>query len=454
MQTEIKEISPVEYELTIHVPAEALQPELDQILRQLRGRVQLKGFRPGKAPLSLIKKLYGDEVALELAERKVREALEAVVLKPGTYKVIGRPRLLRLDYKPDTDLHAVLRFGVRPEFELKPLDQETIPHLVHQVTEEEVEETIRRLQKEQAELVDLPSDTPLGAEDYAVVDLQRLDEATGTPIIGEKEEGVSFFLDDPRLREEIRQALLGKKAGETVRVDLPHGDEASGEPVHTHRYEIHVRETKRRELPALDADFIQKITRGQASDEAGLRELVRKELQERWNRESRELLEQEIMNRLLALHPIPVPESAVEMVLDEFVEDVRRRNNGQLPADFDETAFRHANRALAEQQARWMFIFDKVVETFGLEVTDEEVQAFFETQADADGRLSAEQLRQFYESVPELMNQLRRRLLTQKVFDTLQTKFQLENLDRAAYLERLQARQEDTEARNPEGDVR
>ncbi len=450
MQTEIKAISPVEYELTIHVPAEALQPELDQILRQLRGRVQLKGFRPGKAPLSLIKKLYGDEVALELAERKVREALEEAVLNSGTYKVVGRPRVLRLDYKPDTDLHAVLRFGVRPEFELKPLDRETLPHLVHQVTDEEVEETIRRLQKDQAELVDLPADTPLGAEDYAVVDMQRLDEATGTPLIGEKEEGVSFFLDDPRLREEIRQALLGKKAGETVRVDLPHGDEASGEPVHTHRYEIHVRATKRRELPALDADFIQKITRGQASDEAGLRELVRKELQERWDRESRELLEQEMMNRLLELHPIPVPESAVEMVLDEFVEDVRRRNNGRLPADFDETAFRHANRALAEQQARWMFIFDKVVETFGLEVTDEDLQTFFEAQVDADSNLSAEQLRQFYESVPELMHQLRRRLLTQKVFDTLQRQFQLEELDRAAYLERLQARQEATEARNPE----
>ncbi|SHK36874.1 trigger factor [Rhodothermus profundi] len=454
MQTEIKEISSVEYELTVHVPAEELQPELDQLLRRLRARVQLKGFRPGKAPLSLVKKLYGDEVALELAERKIREALEQAVLEPGTYKVIGRPRIVRLDYKPDTDLHAVLRFGVRPEFELKPLGNETIPHLVHQVTDEEVEQAIRRLQREEAKLVDLPADTPLSSEDYAVVDLQRLDEATGTPIIGEKEEGVSFFLDDPRLREELRQALLGKKAGETVRVDLPHGDETAGEPVHTHRYEVHVRETKRRELPELDAAFIQKITRGQASDEAGLRELVRQELQARWNRESRELLEQEIMNRMLALHPIPVPESAVEMVLDEFVEDVRQRNNGRLPEGFDETAFRHANRALAEQQARWMFLFDKVVETYGLEVTEEDVQAFFEEQADPDRGLRADQLRQFYESVPGLMDQVRRRLLTRKVFDALQEQFQLEELDREAYMERLRAQREGAEARNSEGSVR
>ena len=450
MQTEIKEISSVEYELTLHVPAEELQPELDRLLRQIRARVPLKGFRPGKAPLSLVKKLYGDEVALELAERKIREALEKAVLEPGTYKVIGRPRVLRLDYKPDTDLHAVLRFGVRPEFELKPLDQETIPRLVHQVTDEEVEETIKRLQKEEAELVDLPADTPLGTEDYAVVDLQRLDEATGTPIIGEKEEGVSFFLDDPRLREELRKALLGKKAGETVRVDLPHGDEEAGEPAHTHRYEVRVREAKRRELPALDAEFIQKISRGQASDEAGLRELVRKELQARWDQESRELLEQEIMHRLLTLHPIPVPESAVEMVLDEFVEDVRQRNNGRLPEDFDETAFRHANRALAEQQARWKFIFDKVVETFGIEVTEEDIQAFFEKQADPESGLSAEQLRQFYESVPGLIDQVRSRLLHQKVFDTLAEQFKLEDLDREAYIERLKAQQESAEARNPE----
>ncbi len=450
MQTEIKEISSIEYELTLHVSAEELRPELDRLLRQIRARVQLKGFRPGKAPLSLVKKLYGEEVALELAERKIREALEQAVLEPGTYKVIGRPRVVRLDYKPDADLHAVLRFGVRPEFELKSLDQETIPRLVHQVTDEEVEEAIKRLQKEEAELVDLPADTPLGAEDYAVVDLQRLDEATGTPIIGEKEEGVSFFLDDPRLREELRQALLGKKAGETVRVDLPHGDEEAGESPHTHRYEVRVREAKRRELPALDTDFIQKISRGQVSDEAGLRELVRKELQARWDQESRELLEQEIMHRLLTLHPIPVPESAVEMVLDEFVEDVRRRNNGRLPEGFDETAFRHANRALAEQQARWKFIFDKVVETFDIEVTEEDLQAFFEKQADPESGLSAEQLRQFYESVPGLMDQVRSRLLHQKVFDTLAERFKLEDLDREAYIERLKAQRESAEARNSE----
>lgn len=454
MQTEIKKISSVEYELTVHLPAQELQPELGQLLRQIRGRVQLKGFRPGKAPLSLVKKLYGDEAALELAERKIREALEEVLREPNTYPVIGRPRVVRLDYKPDADLYAVLRFGVRPQFELKPLASETIPYLVHQVTTEEVEETIRRLQKEKAELVDLPTDAPLSSEDFAVIDLQRLDEATGTPIIGAKEEGVSFFLDDPHLREALRQALLGKKAGETVRVDLPHDEEASGKPTHTHRYEVYVRQTKRRALPKLDAEFIQKITSGQATDEAGLRELVRKELQARWDRESRELLEQEIMHRMLTLHPIPVPESAVEMMLDEFVADVRQRNNGRLPEGFDETAFRHANRALAEQQARWMFLFDKVVETFGLEVSEEDLQTFFEAQTDPQSGLQADQLRQFYASVPGLMDQVRRRLLTQKVFDTLQHQFHLEDLDRKAYIERLQALRENTPERNPESGVR
>ncbi|CAM3358069.1 trigger factor [Rhodothermus bifroesti] len=444
MHTEIKEISSVEYELTLHIPAEELQPELDRLLRQLRNRVQLKGFRPGKAPLSLIKQRYGDEVAIELAERKIREALETAVLKPGTYRVVGRPRILRLDYKPDADLHAVLRFGVRPQFDLKPLSEESLPHLVHQVTDEEIEEAIHRLRKEEAPLVDLPQDAGLTADDFARVDLQRLDDATGMPIIGEKEEDVAFFLDDPRLKAELRQALLGKKAGDTLRVELSHGDEAGG--AHTHRYEVHVREAKRRALPELDAAFIEKITRGAAQDEAGLRELLRRELQARWDRQARELLEQEIMDRMLALHPIPVPESAVEMVLDQFVEDVRQRNRGRLPEGFDETAFRHTNRALAEQEARWMFIFDKVVETFQLHVTDEDLDAFFAEQAAADSGFDPNALRQFYASVPGLMEQVRHRLLTRKVFDTLSTQFRLENLDRQAYLEYRKTRRAGTQS--------
>jgi trigger factor len=446
MHTEIKEISSVEYELTLHIPAQDLQPELDRLLRQLRNRVQLRGFRPGKAPLSLIKQRYGDEIALELAERKIREALETAVLEPGTYRVVGRPRILRLNYKPDADLHAVLRFGVRPQFDLKPLDQETLPRLVHQVTDEEVDEAIHRLRKEEATLVDLPQDAGLAADDFATVDLQRLDDTTGMPIIGEKEEGISFFLDDPRLKAELRQALLGKKAGDTLRVELPHGGEEEKAHIHTHRYEVRVREAKRRELPALDAAFIEKVTRGAAQDEAGLRELVRRELQARWDRQARELLEQEIMDRMLALHPIPVPESAVEMVLDQFVEDVRQRNRGRLPEGFDETAFRHANRALAEQEARWMFLFEKVVETFQLRVTDEDLDAFFTEQATADSSFNADALRQFYASVPGLMDQVRSRLLTRKVFDTLSTQFRLEDLDHRAYLEQLKKRREGTQS--------
>ena len=458
METTIKQVSPAEYELEIRATSEELAPDLTKALKAQRAQASMKGFRPGKVPLSLIKKMFGQAIAFQVAEQRVQETYEAEVLAKGEHEVLGPPQLTRLDYEMDRDLDATIRFGVRPEIALKDLSSERLTKLVHAVTDEDVEGEIERLRAREADLVPVEEGAAAGEEDHVLVDLQRLDDASGTPVIGQKEEDVAFFLNDPLLKDELREAVAGKRVGDAFRVNVPHEGEHEGEEAaptsglilppggapskprsHTHPYRVTVKEVKRRELPELDEAFIGEATGGKAQDEEALRRLVRERLEEAWKARSREYLEAKIVERMVALHAdVPVPDPVVETYLDAFVGDVKQQGQGRLPEGFDEAAFREANREEAEQQARWMLLRDRVVKEESLEATEEDLDAYFEEQSSEE--LSADLLRRYYASVPNLMDQVEQQVVNKKVFAALADRFELVEKDREALEEEISAR--------------
>ena len=450
MQTNIKQTQPSEYEMEITATADDLAPKIEEALRAQRTRTSMKGFRPGKVPMSLVKKMYGRALAYEIAERSIQELYDKEVIGTGTYDVMGQPKLTVLNYEDiDGELRAVVRFGVRPQFDLQEIKGEKVTRLVHEVSDEDVEKEIERLRMREAELE--PLEGTAGEEDFAIVDLQRLDDASGTPLIGEKEEGVSFFLNDPRLKDELRDALIGKSAGDVVRVNLPHTHDHAHEHEHehehehghghTHGYEVTVRELKKRVLPELTPEFIKASTQGAAEDEQALREFIEKSLKSAWSKQTREYLHERIVDRMIALHEIEVPESIVDVYIDSFVEDVKGRNEGKLPAGFDEARFREANRGEATRQAKWALIRDQVVEHAALEVTDEDRERHFQESA-GESDVTPDALAQFYRSVPRLSEQLDQQLLSEKVFDHLASQFEIEEKDRDAVEAEIRARAE------------
>lgn len=192
-----------------------------------------------------------------------------------------------------------------------------------------------------------------------------------------------------------------------------------------------MREVKRRELPELDEDFIKRVTEDRATDEAGLREDLRTQLEKSWEQYEKDFFNENIVDRMMDLHPVEVPESVVDVYLDSFVEDVKRRNKGKLPPGFQEEAFRRANYEEAEKQARWMLIRDKVIADENLEVTDEDVSDYFQKTSENEGEnIAPDVLKQLYSSMPGLIDQLKQRMMSDKVFAALAGKFEVVDKDR------------------------
>lgn len=440
MESTINEVTPAEYELEVRATADELDPKLDEALRAQRKNADMKGFRQGKVPLSLIKKRFGDAIGHKVAEQVVQERFQEEV-EDANLDLIGQPTLTKLDYEVDGDLHAVIRFGVRPEVEIEDLSGEQVDALAYEVTDEDVEEEIENFLHEHADLVPKEGE-PIEETDYVVVDLQRLDRQSGTPVVGEKEEGVEFFLDDEQLKDELREALLGKTNGASARVELEApedeqedeetmlevpGEQQSSAGPETALYEVTVQDVKRRDLPELDDAFVGEVTDDQVTSVEELRQEVRHQLEQVWEQQAQEFLQGNIVERMIELHPVPVPDAVIEMNLDAFVEDVEERSDGDLPENFDEQAFRRANRGYAEQQGRWMFIRDQIVEDENLEATEEEIQAHF--MQGTGGRFSPDQLQQVIRSNPQIKEQVKQRVLSDKVFDVLKERFEIVERD-------------------------
>lgn len=423
MDVTLHERSPVDFELEVRATSEELEPRITEALRAQRKRTNLKGFRPGRVPMSIVRKMYGSAIALQVAEQVVTEAYRDEVDENDELDVLGAPRLVEFDYDIGQDLRAVLRFGVRPAFEIADLSDAEVRRLMRTVTEEAIDEEIERRRRRAAERIPA-EDEPVGEDSLAVLDVQPVDRASDMPIIGQREENQEVDLADSNLREELRSALLGKKAGDTFKVDLPHlhGPEKEHEGEHVDRLLVTVREVQHRELPELGEAFIEEQTAGQVETLEAFREQLRAEMEAAWHRMASDLMRGEMIEKTLERHDFPVPEAAVEALLDEMLEEAAEQAGGELPEGFDAEGYREARREEAERQLRWMLIREQLLEEEGIEIGEADYEAEFERMAES-GPFDAAMLRQFVAAQPQLIGGIRDRILNDRLFAALERRF-------------------------------
>ena len=426
MQTEIRNINDVELEFELNVPAGDLAHEINEAIRRQRVRTTMKGFRPGKVPTTMVKKMYGKALAYGVAEDRVQTAFRTEVLEgDNSYDVLGQPTITELDYEYEGDLRAVVSFGIRPKVELKDVSKVKISKLVHEISDEDVDKEIENLLAQHADLT--PDDGPAKKDSYVIVDMQRLDGKKGDPIEGDKQENVPFLLSDENLMPELRKAVTGMKIDATKEVKLP-GPKDEDDRF----YAVTLKEVKIRELPELDDDMVKKVTNEQVETADELKTQIREQLVQGWEQRSREYFQSDAIEKLIDLHEFDVPNSVIEMYLDAYVKDIKSNNNNELPEGFDEKGYRERRKSDAENQARWMFIRDAIVAEQNLEVTDEDRDEHFDKMA-AQGGFTGDMMKSYYQSMPQLMDQMDQGILSTKVFGWLESQMKVTEKDKDAY---------------------
>jgi trigger factor len=389
--------------------------------------MSLKGFRPGKVPMPLVRKLVGPQLALDVAERLIGDAYRTAVVEPEALDVLGNPRLDDLTFDaadPEADLKAVVRFGVRPAFELADTSATPVTRIVKAFTDEDVEADLQRRRDLAATEEDAPEGTPLAADHVAIVDIQPVD-AEGEPS-GPVQHDARLVMANPDLRQEMKDALVGAAVGQEVTVELPHqhgADEGHDHEDHVDRYRVTLRKVQVRTLPEVDADFIAAQSQGRAEDLDALKAQILEDLDRSWTQRSRQAQEAKMAELFTEAHreTVPVPATLVDAAVEAMLDELRERNEGALPPTFDALAYREQSRPQAETEMRWLLVKDALIEAEDIEVTEEDFEAEFARMAGPDGDI--EMIKGFFMQQERLLDQMGSHLLGQRVFDALERRF-------------------------------
>ena len=427
MPADVRALSEVDYALDLHLPAEELQPQVTAALKGQRAKMNLKGFRPGKVPMSVVRKMVGPQIAMEVAENAIGEAYRTAVAETEDYDVIGQPRLVELDYSGEEGaaLKAEVRFSVRPEITLADLDGVPVTRIVKLFTDDDVEADLQRRLDMAAELSDAPEGAEVGATDVVTADIQPVD-ADGEPT-GPVQHGARLVLADPNLRAELRDALVGQTAGAEVRVELPQlqGDEGVADDEDASelvdRYAVTVQGVQNRVVPELTPEFVSDETDGRTEDPAELRDEIRAELDRSWTQRAQQALEGKMAETFVRAHDFPVPATLVDATLDQMMEELRDKETKRLPEGLDVEAWRDERRPMAEDQVRWLLLKEKLIEVEDLQITEEDFEAEFAKMAGEDG--DTEMIKGFFAQQPQMMDRLADQLANQRIFAALEDRF-------------------------------
>lgn len=321
MQVSLTATGGLERKLEVAVPAEQVAAEVDQRLQKLARTARFNGFRPGKAPMGVVRQQYGTQVHSDVVNDLLRSSFADAVTQENLKPATG-PRIQPIALDPGADLRYVATFEVLPDIRLAPVETLALARSSATVTEADIEEMLESLRKQRP--VYHPVERGAKTTDRVQIDFEgRID---GTAFQGGEGRDVPVVLGGGQVLSEFEQALSGAKAGETrtAVVHFPddyHGKDVAGK---TAEFTITLKGVEEMSLPPLDDAFAGEF----GVKEGGIAQLrveVRQSMERELADAVRNQLRAQVMDALHRENPIEVPQGMVEEAVQEMQVEIGRR---------------------------------------------------------------------------------------------------------------------------------
>lgn len=384
---EIKKLENSSVQLTLTLGAAAIEEDYSKTIKDYAKKLTLKGFRPGKAPLSLIESKYGDaireEVTFRLMEKNLTDSYKDMDAKdrPLPYST---PELQNEDallpFKPNTDVTYSVIYDVLPEVKLPEYKGLEIEYETKKVTDKEVDEEIERLRQQNAMVI--TKNGAVADGDIVTVDYVELD-ADGKEIESTKRDDFTFTVGSSYNFYKLDKDIIGMKKGDTSVIEKTYGDDSGmgtdylGKTV---KINVTIKEVKIKEVPELDDDFAQDV-KDEYKTVADLVKATKKQLEEEAENQNKGAKLDAIVKALLEKTEIAVPKSMVEAQLESDWQNFISRF-GMSEADVikfmgaqggSKEQFLDSRRADTLQNIKGQLIIEQVKEEQKYEVKEEEI---------------------------------------------------------------------------------
>ena len=379
--------------VSVTVSAEDVKAQYDNALHKVRKDVKMEGFRKGKVPAQMVKKLYGSLIDAEAEELCVQAAWRSV-FEENDLHPINDPQAVNMNKTASGGLTFNIVFDVYPEFEVRDFEGMPVEKVSYSVEKADVDRVVSGLQERNAMLYSIETEAKEG--DFIFVDLQEID-GSGVPVIGQKIENQQIWLNGDD--KELTPQLLGVKVEEnrniTLKVKTQQSEivEQPGLPEEIQKiYQVNVKEIKERRLPELDDEFAKDMGPYETLQE--LLDKIEKDLIHEAEHESEHAFENALSDALLDKVELEVPASMLNTYLDNIMQDVQARSKSK-GQNIDSEKYREIYRAGAIRDLKWHLVSEKLKQQQEFVASDEEVEhklAHYSEHGE-DGTKRAEEIR-------------------------------------------------------------
>ena len=410
MQVSVENTTAIERRLSISVPAERVETAVNKRLQQTAQKAKIAGFRPGKVPMSEIKRRFGadarQDAVGDVIQASFYEAVEAQNLKPA-----GSPSIEPKSLEAGKDLEYVAVFEVFPEFEVAGFDSIAVERLSAEVADADLDNMLEILRKQNTRF----EVTDRAAQNEDQLNIDFVGKVDGEVFAGGSAKGTQLVLGSNRMIPGFEDGLVGAKAGEervlnlTFPADYQNLDLAGKAAEFT----VTVNSVSEPKLPELNEEFFAQFGIKETGIE-GFRTEVRKNMERELRQAIKSKVKNQVMDGLLAANPIEVPKALLSNEVDRLRVQAVQQFGGnikpdQLPAElFEEQAKRRVVLGL---------VVAKVVEQFDLKPDEDRVREMIQEMASA--YQEPEQVVSWYYKNDQQLNEVRSVVLEEQVVDTV-----------------------------------
>jgi len=378
-------------ELELEIPAEEVSKKIDSVAKEFARFANVPGFRRGKAPVSLIRRKFADDIKGEVLQSLVPERVEKAVAEQKLTPV-SQPQVDQLDFNEGQPLKFRAVFEVLPEFELSNYKGLEFEMPTMDITDQDVAKTLEELRAGAATFAPVEG-RAIADGDFAQVKLLGTPQGGGDPL---KADSVLCHIGAEETMEEFNANLKGASAGDHKSFDVDYpadypDPKLAGKKYH---YAVEVLGIKTKKLPELNDDFAKDVSDAATLDE--LRKKVSERLEHQRDHKHKELLHEKVLAEIVKLHDFPVPDALVEHQMDARLERVVRSLAAQgvdpRAVNLDWVTLRRRQEDRAKDDVKAELIIDRIATVENIDVTDEEVNHELEHLA-GHGDESAEAIR-------------------------------------------------------------
>lgn len=366
------------YELEVDATAEEFENAVQAAYQKAKNKINVPGFRKGKAPRKMIEKLYGESCFYDDAVNAMVPYIVGAAIEEAGLDIVDRPEIDVTALSKDNGVSFKVKCIAKPEVEISDYKGIEVEKNVKTISDEDVDNQLKSMQERNGRLITV-EDRAVENGDTVVIDFEGFMD--GKAFDGGKEDGFSLKIGSGQFIPGFEEQIVGKTTGEdfTINVTFPENyqmEELAGKPA---EFKIKLHEIKTTELPDLDDDFAKDTSEFDTLDE--LKADLKKKLEDNAAKNADAAAENAIYDAVIAKMNADIPQVMFEHKIDEMVRDFEMRLSQQgldLPmylsfTGMDEAAFRDTFKDQAEKTVKLRLALEQIAKLEGIEVTDEQV---------------------------------------------------------------------------------